>query len=41
MVLLELTVPWEERMEKGQERKREKYEGLPWGIPVEGVAENL
>ena len=28
LVLLELTVPWEDRMEEAQERKREKYQGL-------------
>lgn len=28
LVLLELTVPWEERMEEVQERKREKYQEL-------------
>ncbi|KAK0146299.1 hypothetical protein N1851_014401 [Merluccius polli] len=28
LVLLELTVPWEERMEEAQERKREKYQEL-------------
>lgn len=27
-ILLELTVPWEERMEEAQERKRGKYEEL-------------
>ena len=26
--MLELTVPWEERMEEAQERKREKYQEL-------------
>ncbi len=28
LILLELTVPWEERMEEDQERKREKYKEL-------------
>ncbi|XP_059199347.1 uncharacterized protein LOC131979398 [Centropristis striata] len=28
LLLLELTVPWEERMEEAQERKREKYQEL-------------
>lgn len=28
VVLLELTVPWEDRMEEAFERKRAKYEGL-------------
>lgn len=28
LILLELTVPWEERMEEAQERKREKYQEL-------------
>ena len=28
LVLLELTVPWEERMEEAQKRKREKYQEL-------------
>lgn len=28
LFLLELTVPWEERMEEAQERKREKYQEL-------------
>lgn len=28
LVLLELTVPWEDRMEEAQERKREKYQEL-------------
>ena len=28
VVMLELTVPWEERMEEAFERKREKYESL-------------
>ena len=28
LVLLELTVPWEERIEEAQERKREKYQEL-------------
>ncbi len=28
LVLLELAVPWEERMEEAQERKREKYQEL-------------
>lgn len=28
VVMLKLTVPWEDRMEKAFERKRAKYEGL-------------
>lgn len=28
LFMLELTVPWEERMEEAQERKREKYQEL-------------
>lgn len=28
LILLELTVPWEERIEEAQERKREKYQKL-------------
>ena len=28
LLLLELTVPWEERMEEAQKRKREKYQEL-------------
>ncbi|XP_057179398.1 taste receptor type 1 member 2-like [Triplophysa rosa] len=28
LILVELTVPWEERMEEAQERKREKYQEL-------------
>lgn len=34
-ILLELTVPWEERMEEAQERKKENYEGLlHGGLPL-------
>lgn len=28
LILLELAVPWEEKMEEAQERKREKYQKL-------------
>lgn len=28
LIFQELTVPWKERMEKAQERKREKYQEL-------------
>jgi len=28
LILLELTVPWEERVEEAQERKRAKYQEL-------------
>lgn len=47
LVLLELTVPWEDRMEEAQERKWEKYQELVkesgWNgwrtqcMPVEGI----
>ena len=45
IVILELTVPWEERMDEAQERKKEKYNDLvyncrengwrPWCFPIE------
>ncbi|KAL1276035.1 hypothetical protein QQF64_035658 [Cirrhinus molitorella] len=45
VVLIELTVPWEERMEEAYERKLKKYQGLilesqqngwkAWNLPVE------
>ena len=28
LIIIELTVPWEERMEEANERKREKYQDL-------------
>ena len=45
VVLIELTVPWEERMEEAHERKLKKYQALifesqqngwkAWNLPVE------